>query len=127
MKLVTLVVEDDAELRKGIAEAISNDGHEALQAENGKIAFDIMNDRSVHVVLSDVRMPGGNGLELLSNIGTLANRPLVIMMSGYSDVSELEAKQKGAVALLEKPFNYKSLREILSNVLANGQLKPKSR
>jgi len=114
MKVVVLVAEDEPELRDAITGALKNEGYEVLEAENGKTALEIINQQQIHIVLSDLTMPGGSGIELLSNIEKLERKPIVIMMTGFSDLTEAEVQEKGATALLAKPFNTPSLINIVA-------------
>lgn len=114
MKTVILVVEDEPELREVIVWALKDEGYEVYEAVNGKEAFEVINKRVIHIVLSDLTMPDGGGIELLSNIEKLEKKPLVIIMTGFSDLTEAEAKQKGAASLLFKPFNTLALIDLVS-------------
>ena len=103
-KLV-LVVDDEPDLRDILKESISAYGANVIEAPNGRAAFELVEQNPVDVVVTDVRMPGGNGIELLEKIKSRADRPLVMMMSGYSDLTIEEAYNRGADALFGKPFD----------------------
>ena len=114
-----LVVDDEVDLAEVIAEeiasagfsvAIANDGHEALKLiEAGGIAF----------VLSDIKMPRGNGIELLEQVRKLgADAPVMVMMTGYAALSESSLKAMGARKLLQKPPRMDQLLQLISSVLS---------
>jgi len=103
-----LIVDDEAGIRDALTFGLESDnGYEIFGAEGGDEALRIIEATDIDVVVSDIRMPQGNGLALLRGI-RIRNRikPLVIMMSGYADVTLQDLISMGAETLLEKPFDF---------------------
>ncbi len=100
---VVLVVEDDSELLQVLTDALADEGWLALGAGSGAEALQIARSRGVDVVLADLLLPGGNGLELerkFQAIPTLANIPFVFMTGSLTEVSKI-----GPRPVLLKPFS----------------------
>ena len=114
-----LVVDDELDLREIISEDLELLGAEVFNAENGRSAFDLAKLVHPDLILSDVRMPGGDGIELLSRIKDLPQNPspYVFLITGFADMSPEEATSLGAQGMLAKPFNLKQLRELVSLTL----------
>ena len=80
-----LVVEDDAALREAITDTLELANYQCLHADNGESALLKLKKNSVDLVVSDVQMPGMNGLQLLRNIKHLQIDVPVVMMTLISD------------------------------------------
>jgi len=107
-----LVVDDDEMLREMIAYVFKRNGAHVLEAENGTTAFDLVQKNNFDVVFSDVRMPGGDGIELAENISKLSGkRPLVFICTGFSDLTPEKAKELSVSEIFEKPFDHSLMIE----------------
>jgi CheY-like chemotaxis protein len=102
-----LVVEDEPDLREAIAESLEDFGSEVIRAENGQSAWKIIESGAqLDCVVSDVRMPGGDGIELLRSIRSReGKRPPLIFLSGFSDFELEQIVTEGAAGLVPKPFD----------------------
>jgi CheY-like chemotaxis protein len=114
-----LIVDDEEEVRGLFAAGFTREGCNVLQASNGKDAFALVQARPVDLVLTDFRMPGGDGLELLEWIKQHNPRyPRVMMVTGQPDVPAREARRLGADDVFGKPVSPSVLisaaREVLS-------------
>lgn len=104
--LTVLVVDDEPEIPELMAFAFERVGATVLQAYDGRTAFEMVCKHKVDAVVTDIRMPKGSGIDLLEKIQSRpAPRPLVYMMTGYSDISVGDAIAKGAEGLFSKPFD----------------------
>ena len=114
-----LIVDDDEMMREVLASLLADEGALTLEAENGTRAFKIVQESKFDIVLSDVRMPGGDGITLAKNISRMKeNRPLVFICSGFNDLSKETIQLYGIVKVFEKPFDHRSLiNEIQINFL----------
>ncbi len=109
-----LVVDDDITLNVSIAFLIEQMGMKALSAFDAEEALEIISKEEVDAVISDVNMPGMNGIELLREIKHYRHETPVIIMSGDADQwTKDEAFREGAVAVLEKPFSNNILSAML--------------
>jgi DNA-binding response OmpR family regulator len=116
-----LLAEDDPELRSLLAEALRRDGHQVMEVGSGVILDDVIRELAAQspthpqeIVISDVRMPGRTGLAVLEGHRGHPWCPPFIFMTGFGD-EELrdEARQLGAVGVIEKPFELEELRGLL--------------
>ncbi|MSR19543.1 MAG: response regulator [Gemmatimonadetes bacterium] len=104
-----LIVDDDENDRVGLAAALRSEGYEILLARDGDEALDLYLARRVHVVVTDMVMPGRDGLSLISAIRDVDPDASIVAVSGKSQ-SQLEAsKIYGAHSMLEKPIDPKAL------------------
>ncbi|HET9236840.1 MAG TPA: response regulator [Oligoflexus sp.] len=118
-----LVVDDEPVLRELVAFILIDKGFQVLEAESGDAAFQLICKNDFDVVVSDVRMPNGSGVELLTRISSMTKRkPMVFLVSGYSEISLEEARRLGARDLLNKPVDYDKLcQAIISSARTNQQ------
>lgn len=108
--VTVLIVEDEATLRAAVAFDFRTKGFNVLVANNGVDAWAILQKSRVDIILSDIRMPGMGGLELLDKVRERsAEAPVVIFLSGFAEITAEEAFSRGADALFMKPFDRKAL------------------
>ena len=102
-----LVVEDVGEVRALVARTLSAQGYEVLAAASGEEAVRLVEgrDEPVHLVLTDVVMPGMGGRELAQHLQRIRPGIKVLYMSGYTDDVIIRHGLEGGVSLLAKPFN----------------------
>lgn len=111
-KYTLLIVEDEPDLREILVFQFQRDGFKVLEAGNGKDAFEIAKTQKVDLVISDVQMQGGNGIELLNNMRDYNHElPVVLFITGFADVTIEDAFDMGAEAVFAKPFDRKVLLE----------------
>jgi two-component system response regulator PilR (NtrC family) len=107
MSKTILIVDDEQVLRQSLGELLSEEGYEPILAGDGRQAYEIVVDRPVDLVLSDVRMPEMDGMALLENLRRVAPQTPVIMLTAYGTVqSAVDAMHKGASDYLLKPVNF---------------------
>ena len=112
-----LIVDDEPTLREILREEFEYEGATVHEAPNGKTALEHLKLNPCDLVVSDIRMPGGDGVGLLRGINeNKISVPVFLFMSGFSDLTIDEAYDLGAAAILAKPFNIES---ILENAEAN--------
>lgn len=113
-----LVVDDDEMLRDAVADVFKFNGAEVTEAENGEIAFSLVQRNQYDVVFSDVRMPGGDGITLAKNISELpGDKPLMFIYSGFNDLTKEKAAELNILKVFEKPFEQKlMLKEICARL-----------
>lgn len=108
--LTILVVDDEPDLGELVAFEFELVGANVLSASNGKEALELVQNNSIDVVVSDIRMPGGDGVELLENLRAKDPKsPTLVFMTGFADITLEDAYDKGAVAMFGKPFNRNEL------------------
>lgn len=100
-----LIVDDDEADLVGLAAALESDGHEVLLARDGDEALEIFLAQRIHLVITDMVMPGRDGLSLISALRSVDPGAAVIAVSGKSP-SQLEASMTfGARKVLTKPID----------------------
>jgi len=115
-----LIVDDEETLTWSMAKSLSKDRdkYEVLIANNGKEALNLLGKGRIDLVISDIRMPDVNGLDLLVRIKRDHPETKVIIMTAYgsSDVQK-EANRRGSVYYIEKPFEISDIRKIIINLI----------
>lgn len=116
-----LIVDDEDMLRDVIRTHLELEGAVVSEAVNGKEAFDLIHVKKFNVVLSDIRMPGCSGIDLLKMVrDSKIKTPPIVLMSAFTDISESKAKELGARAMFLKPTNMSYLKELLVETLDNS-------
>lgn len=125
---VVLVVDDEEAQRKVLAGFLRKAGYEALAAGSVDEALETVRARSVDAVLTDLKMPGKGGLELLAEIRALAPDVPVIVLTAFGTVdSAVEAMKRGAVDFLTKPVDLGALEVLLVRALERRALESENR
>lgn len=114
-----LVVDDDEMFRRLTAGVFRKLCHTTI-ASSGNKAFEILQQEKFDIVFSDVCMPDGSGVELLEKLRAIsATEPLVVLLTGYSMLTLEETLERGAHAVINKPFRRDALIEIVEKFLAS--------
>jgi two-component system NtrC family response regulator len=123
-----LIVDDDDEICDAIANVVERLEHEPVMARTFADGLDAASSADVDVALVDVRLPDGDGLQLLPRLREQPSRPEVIIMTGFGDADGAElAIKNGAWDYVEKPFSVKKLRLALKRALQYQQEKTSRR
>jgi DNA-binding NtrC family response regulator len=118
---IVLVVDDDPAMRHAIEEAIIDMGHQALIAESGAIALGLLDWHRIDAAFVDLRMPGMDGLELLSRIRENGRPPPIAVLTAHATAhNTIEAMRLGAFDHLTKPIGREQLARVLNAMLAAG-------
>ncbi|MHC4377141.1 MAG: sigma-54-dependent transcriptional regulator [Planctomycetota bacterium] len=123
-----LVVDDEADVRVAVEMILQYEGYRVWTAKGGQDALDRLASEAAEgqradLVLTDVKMPGMDGLELLEALKELPTPPPVVMISGHADVPlAVDAVRRGATDFLEKPLEQNRLLVSLTNALRSGAL-----
>ncbi|RJP49672.1 MAG: DNA-binding response regulator [Anaerolineaceae bacterium] len=117
-----LIIDDEASLRKTLARILQQAGFEVTTAENAEQGLDFLKTTTFDLVLTDLRMPGIQGLEMLKQIQASDPSLPVILFTAQPDVnSAVEALRHGATDYLLKPLKPETVIERAKAVLANLQ------
>ena len=113
-----LIVEDDRDLQEALTDTISLAGYQALTADNGELALNILQSESVDMVISDVQMARMDGIRLLKRLKSLHPDLPVLLMTAHGTIQQaVDAIQIGAVDYLVKPFEPEVLISRVSQFL----------
>lgn len=114
MKKTILLVDDEADLREVLDISLSDTGYEVLTAENGVQALNILNENDIPVVITDIKMPGIDGIELLRKIKNKNPETEVIMLTGHGDLDlAIKSLKHEATDFITKPINDDALEMAL--------------
>jgi DNA-binding NtrC family response regulator len=117
-KIKILVVDDEHGLCAGIQEALRREGYVVDASTDAPAALKLARERLYNLVISDMKMPGLTGLELLTQVRAHHRDTLFILMTAYGTVeSAVEAMKQGAYDYLPKPLDMKRLRALVRKAL----------
>lgn len=109
-KLRILVADDEPSIRKILHKLLDRHGYETLEASNGLEALKIFEEKKPDIVISDIRMPEMNGLDLLRAIKRISPEACVTIMTGFgTEEVAIEAIRSGACNYFKKPFQASEL------------------
>jgi len=118
-----LVVEDDPDIRRILELFLSERDFTVTTAESADVDVQALAAAPVDLILSDVRMPGMSGIELLHHIKAQDPDVQLVLMTAYSSVKDaVEAIQAGAIDYIEKPIDFRRLERILDVVFERRRL-----
>ncbi len=123
MKFNLLIVDDEKNIREGLAAALELDGYHVFVAADGDEGWKRFQKGDVDLVLTDLRMPGISGEELLKRISADAPGIPVIVLTGHGTVENaVEAMRNGAYDFITKPVNLDRLSLLVKRALQNREL-----
>ncbi len=123
MKFTILVIDDEKNIRTGLQAALEMDGYEVLLAEDGTTGLSLALNNDVDLVITDLRMPGVSGEEVLRRITTETPGIPVIVLTGHGTVENaVEAMRSGAYDFLTKPLNLDRLSLLVKRALQSREL-----
>ncbi|HSR40556.1 MAG TPA: response regulator, partial [Longimicrobiales bacterium] len=118
-----LVVDDDADHLRVICDKLEHAGFEVTGADDAEAALARIQKADPAVILTDLRLPGMNGLELLERVRSDMDGVDVVVMTGHEDMtSAVEAMKKGAFDYLVKPIGLSELEDLVRRCLREQEL-----
>jgi two-component system, chemotaxis family, chemotaxis protein CheY len=118
-----LVIDDQEPIRRILRRALEREGHEVLEAEEGEMGMELLEGQAADVVITDIFMPGLDGIQTLREIRKRYPAVNVIAMSGGDSTGLLDLRRDaellGAVKSLKKPFTAGEVVELVRSVLAS--------
>lgn len=112
-------MDDEDDLREAMVYDFKRRGFSVLSAASGINALRQIESHKVDLVVSDIRMPEGDGFFLLEKIRASGRKTLVIFITGYSGYTEKECLEKGALKVFGKPFDRKLLMRTVIDALTD--------
>ena len=123
MNFRILVVDDEKNIRSGLAKALEMDGYEVLQAEDGQEALKTLLKAEIDLIIADLRMPKLSGEELLKKVVSAYPTVPVIILTGHGTVDNaVQAMRNGAYDFLTKPVNLERLGLLVKRALGRREL-----
>lgn len=118
-----LVVDDEEIARENLTHILSKEGYHVLAASNGNNAISLMEREEVDLVITDLRMKGKNGMEVLAATKQLWPAAEVLIITGYASIDNaVDAMRKGAFYYFAKPLNVKELQAIIPKALERSTM-----
>ncbi|MDI6791293.1 MAG: sigma-54 dependent transcriptional regulator [bacterium] len=123
-----IVVDDNNDERELLAEILSTEGYNVIPLNDGEKALQKLKELPVNIVITDLKMPGLDGLQLLSIIKESYPNVDVILVSGYGTIGDaVEAMKYGAFEYVTKPIRINELKIIVKKVMEQQMLKEENR
>lgn len=117
-KIAILVVDDEAVIRDGLQRTLAGDRFEVETCKSGHAAIELLQEREYDLIITDLKMPGMNGIEVLKAVKGLQPDIPVIMITGYATVdTAVEAMKNGATDYITKPFTPQQILEKIERSL----------
>ncbi len=118
-----LVIDDDQSIRKTLTSYLKKQGYEVLSAENGTAGIEIVKSEPPDLIITDIRMPGADGFEVLKNVKEIDPHIHVIIITAFDDMhTTVKAMQQGAYDYIEKPLEIDKLKLTIQRALENKKL-----
>ena len=118
-----LVVEDQDSARESLAELLRGEGYEVHEAADGTSAIALVDQHDFDVVLTDLMMPGSDGIAVLRHIRDVSPQTLVVLMTAHASVeTALEAIRLGAQDYLLKPLIFEDVLRKVQHLMAHRKL-----
>lgn len=112
-----LIVDDDPDLVRGLARILKLRGHNVRTATDGQHALEMAKEQTPRVVLTDLKMPGMNGIEVIRQLKLGTPDVVAILMTGFAEFDQ-EAIEAAATTVLTKPLDCERLFEMLAEFAA---------
>jgi len=120
MKKRILVIEDDEEMRSLLKDFVEGEGYEADSVNNGSEAFRKLAREPFDLIITDIRMPGLTGLDILPGIKRLQPEASIIVITAFGSKEVCrKAIERGATAYLEKPIHLSTLRTLMDKMVSS--------
>lgn len=118
-----LIAEDEAAVRESLAEVLREEGYDVVAVTDGTAAIAALEQRDFDLVLSDIRMPGADGLAVLQRTREISPQSLVLLMTAHATVeTAVEAIRRGAQDYLLKPILFDDLLHKIDHLLTHRQI-----
>jgi DNA-binding response OmpR family regulator len=121
-KIRVLVIEDDGEMRSLMKDFFEAEGYEVVSVENGAEAFSKLANKPFDLIITDVRMPGVSGMDILPGLKRIQPNSTVIVTTAFgSEEVRRRALARGADSFLEKPIHLTELRRLIQKIFFDGK------
>jgi len=123
-----LVVEDEEGMREFLNILLAKEGYDVTTCESGAEALEKFKERDFHLVVTDIKMPGIDGIEVLSRIKEIDPSVPVIIMTGYASMeTAIQAVNKGAYSYLRKQTSNEDIKQVIKKAIEMRWLRKENR
>ena len=123
MNFTILIIDEEKNIREGLGTALELEGYDVKLAENGEIGLKLIEKGDIDLVITDLRMPGISGEEVIAKVAGESPGIPVIVLTGHGSIdSAVTAMRNGAYDFLTKPLNLDRLILIVKRALAGREL-----
>lgn len=128
MKAQILVVDDEQVIVKALSKYLTQEGYEVETAGDGAEAIEKCKEKNFDLVLTDLKMPNMDGIELIKEVKTLNPDANCVIMTGYGSIQNaVEAMKAGAFHYITKPFELEDVGHIIKKAISHGRLEEQNR
>lgn len=113
-KKTILCVDDEVDILELFKCELEDNNFNVLCAENGEAGWELFKNNTVDCVISDIRMPGGDGVELSRNIKKINKEVPIFLVTGFSDYTAEELSRIGVQAVISKPFDLEEVVKMIT-------------
>jgi two-component system response regulator PilR (NtrC family) len=118
-----LIVDDEEIIRDSLSFILKKEGFEVQEAQNGRVALDLVKKGSFDLIITDLEMPEMKGIELLEQVGRISAETMVVIITAYGSIdTAIEALRRGAVDYVLKPVEFDELLVRVRRLLAQRRL-----
>ena len=118
-----LVVDDHRQARESMAEVLRTSGHQVACCSSAAEALQVLQSAAFDCIVTDLKMPGMSGLELIVQLRQRRTAAQVVMVTAHATVSSaVEAMRHGAFDYIEKPFDADALERLVGQAIRHGRL-----
>ena len=127
-KIRILVVDDEASVRMLLKEVLEGQGYDITVASSGEEAIELTLKTAFEIMITDMRMPGINGVEVIQHVKNINSECCIIVITGYASVeSAVDAIRRGAYDYITKPFNIVTMRFVVDRAAERQRLLKEAR
>ena len=118
VSMTVLVIDDDAHIRTAIGKFLIARGHTVIEAANGERGVEVVESQAVDIVITDVKMPGMDGFEVLRRVRSVSPEAEVIVITGVKEAENaFRALREGAFDFFNKPFKVEELHAAIQRTV----------
>ena len=112
-----LIVDDEEPVRWLLDRALKRGGHEVMESSNISDAYEKLGKEDIDLLFLDLRMPGGDGTELIRKVHDASERPKIVVCSAFIDAEVEEEMRSKGICILKKPFTLEEMNSVLDGCL----------
>lgn len=124
MDTTVLIVDDEKAQRQVLTGDLKSRGFKVLEADSAETALEVVRKNIIDVILSDLKMPGASGIDLLTNLKEINPDISVVIMTAYASVeTAVKALKNGAYDFITKPYNLDEIELVIKRIIEKNNLK----